>query len=64
MILSQAFRLTSKKALRVDSWYMIRLVMVHHMISKDRSAIKNYLTKRLNVGISLGVAPLVILRVL
>ena len=57
--LSQAFRLMSKKALRVDSWCMARLVMVHDKSSKEKSAINNYLTKQSNNGITLGDASLV-----
>ena len=49
----------SKKALRVDSWCQARLVLVHDKANKEKSAIKNYLTKQSNVGITLGVASLV-----
>jgi len=59
MILSQASRLTSKKALRVDSWCPARLVMAHDKASREKSAIKNYVTKQSNIGITLGVASIV-----
>ena len=33
--------------------------MVHDKASREKSAIKNYLTKQSNIGITLGVASLV-----
>ena len=38
--------------------------MVHDKASKEKSAIKNYLTKQSNVGITLGLPSLVNYRVL